>query len=260
MASAYPRTLPADLRSEPALLVLPERGAAPEEMFFLGEPVRHIDAWGGAALRTAIEYFARYHQRQVTLSLPESKPACDLLHALVRHCCPRHLVLPTDSPDHAAPQPRNVLLAARRILSLEHADALADDLFDRGGGELLATVRFAAKYLPALALNALTHGKNSPTEPVACAIHERDENEVQLVVIDLGSRMEGEDAATLERAVKGRSDGTLRTLVESATARDIDLTLTLASGKARLYWRAGAWSRATAEPVPGFTAALTLPI
>jgi hypothetical protein len=185
---------------------------------------------------------------------------CELLHALVRHDHPRHLVLPSDSPQHDAPEPRNVLLAARRIISLEHADALFDDLVDRSGGRLREPVRFAAKHLPELALNALTHGSNSPTAPVVCGIHERDEDEVQLVVIDLGNRMAREDAEALEHAVRGRPEGHLRSLVESAGARDIDLSLTLASGVGRVYWRGGRWSRATAEPVPGFTAALTLPI
>lgn len=259
MAIDYPRTLPADLRAEAALQLLPQRGTTPDELMLLGEPVRHIDAWGGAALRTTIEYFARYQQRQVTLSMPESRPACELLHGLVRHDHPAHLVLPSDSNQHDAPQPPNVLLAARRVPAPEHADALAEDLFERGSGRLREPIRFAAKHLPELSLNALTHGGNSPTAPVVCAVHEREEDEVQLVIIDLGSRMARDNAEALEHAVRGRADGHLRSLVESAQARDIDLSLTLASGVGRLYWRDGRWSRATAEAVPGFTAALTLP-
>jgi hypothetical protein len=76
-----------------------------------------------------------------------------------------------------------------------------------------------------------------------------------------------EDCATIRRRGRsrgGRSEapnGGLNTLVESAQHREIDLSLTLASGNGRLYWRGGRWHKATADTrIPGFTSALTLPI
>lgn len=256
-------TLPSDLRGEPALTLLPASAPPPSELLLFGDPVRHIDAWGGAALRTKIEYVARHQQRQVTCCLPTQRGARDLLHALVRHDHPQHLVLPSDDADPIGPTPRNVLVPACCIHSLDHADAIAEELLDSASGELAPAIRFAASQLPELGLNALRHAAGSPIRPVACAVHERDEHEVQLVICDLGTRIarRSDAADALQAAVSEAPNGGLNTLVDSARHRDIDLSLTLASGNGRLYWRGGRWYKATADTrIPGFTSALTLPI
>lgn len=263
MSQCDAETLPSDLRGEAALALLPPAGPPLSEVMLFGESVRHIDAWGGAALRAKIEYLARYQQRRVILSLPAEQGPRDLLHALVRYDHPQHLVLPSDTTHTSRPTPRNVLLSARSIRSLDHAEAIAEDLFDRASGRLAPAIRFVAKYLPELVLNALTHATDSPIRPVACALHDRDEDEVQLVICDLGMRIARRtDAAdALDAAVTGAPEGGLHTLADSATRRGVDASLTLASGTGRLYWRAGQWHKATVDPkLPGFTVALTLPI
>lgn len=263
MAEPLVETLPSDLRGEGALPILPVPAPPPSEVMLFGDSVRHVDAWGASALRVKVEYLARYQQRRVTLSLPSERVVRELLHALIRHDCPRHLVLPTDSGSESAPAPQNVLVGARRVPSLEHADAIVEDLSDRANGRLNPAIRFAAKWLPELALNALTHGKDSPVPPIACVLHEREEDELQLVVVDLGLRVARSDEAdtVLESRVLASPEGALSTLVGSASHRGLDVTLTLAAGTGRLYWRNGRWRRAVAdEYLAGFTAVVTVPI
>jgi hypothetical protein len=255
-------TLPQDLRGELALSLLPESGGPRGELMIFGEAVRRIDAWGGAALRAAIEYHARYLQRHTVISLPDHDPACALLHGLIRLNHPAQLVLPDDSDHEPDPLPRNVLLQAQPIASAEHAFAAADVLFDAASGRLRDAGRFAAKSLPELVQNALLHARRCPTPPVVCAIHDRDEDELQLVVVDLGRPRPAFDTGRLRDAVLGgQGIHGLSGIVEQAAQRELDLSLSLAAGSGRLAWRAGRWVPAKSDqPLLGFAAGITIPI
>jgi hypothetical protein len=255
-------TLWRDVTGEGALTVLPQRGRWPDELLLLGEPVESIDGWGAAALRTKIEYVAGHLQRRVVLSLPRDSGARLLLYHLLGGDPPRHLVVADDSPPVDEPAPRTILLPAIPVPTEERATMLAEHLWDRAKGDYGRALALIAKNLPELVWNSLVHA-SSPTAPVVCVFHERDEDELQLVVCDLGDSVAAgpNPAAHLANLVIGR-DGGLESLVGSATARRIDLTLTLATGIGRLYWRAGTWQSVTAvdEPVAGFAAALTVPL
>jgi len=258
---SLPISLPQELCGEDALKILPETGGPRGEVIIFGEGVARIDAWGGAALRTAIEYHGRYLQRRVTLSLPHDQGACALLHGLVRHDHPRHLVLPNDSNSQGKPVPRNVLLQAQPIATADDAERVAEMLFNETDGRLREAARFAAKSLPELIVNSLIHGKRRPIPPVACAIHDREEDEVQLVVTDLGRPRPPYDSARLSDAVLS-SPGIhgLSSMVEQAERRSLDLSLSLVAGSGRLAWRSGNWHAAEDEPLSGFSAAIAIPV
>jgi hypothetical protein len=256
-------SLSGELCGESALSYLPMRGQSPSEWLFHAGGLTAIDAWGATALRTSIEFYARYQARQVTISQPKRAEAWRLLFHVLGNDCPAHVRL---SDDADAPTGRSaptaIILPAVRIPSVERADAIAAALLATASGRLAWAIRFMASQVPELALNALTHGEGSPTHPVLCMFYDREEDQVQLVVCDLGSRYDSlNDADQALRAdVAEQSDGALTTAVELAVSRGIDATLTVAAGNGRLYWRRGKWTSTKAVAIPGFGAALTVQV
>lgn len=242
--------------------MLPRRGPAPSEVLIRGEGLRSIDGWGAAALRTRIEYHARYQARRVTLSPPTNADAWRLLHALIRVDHPAHLVVPNDAEPVDPSAPRSIILPAVAVTTLDAADAIGERLLDEARGRMRRQLRFIASALPEFVLNAFSHASASPTKPVACVFHDRSEDELQLVVCDLGEQIarHADATAALEGAVSGRPEGGITTLAEAAHTRRLDVTISLASGNGRLYWRAGRWHPATAQAVAGFTAVITAPL
>jgi hypothetical protein len=254
-------TLPPSLSGEEALSLYPRRGRAPHEVMLFGDGLQVIDAWGAVALRQKIEYHARYQQQRVTLSPPANNSAWQLLFWLLETSHPKHLVLPNEAADLPAARPRNILLSAQPIASPDVAFERVADIRDRAGGELGPAIRFAVAQLPELILNAVTFAESAPTKPVACMLHDRNEDEIQLVVGDLGDAI-ARNASTervLEEVVLGRDEGNLLDMAGLAEARELDVSLTLASGTGRLYWRAGRWTPVGEQiDVPGFVVAITV--
>jgi hypothetical protein len=255
-------TLPPELRGEQALCLLPQPALASEgEVVLFGETVSGVDAWGAAALRMSIEYHARHRQRRTTLSLPTAKDVAALLHALVRHAYPRHLILPSDSPRHDATTPADILLAARPVSSLEDADRMAETLFAAAPGRLREAARFVAKSLPLFAANGLAHARRAPVPPVACALYDPAQGEVQLVVVDLGRASPGLDKDSLRVAVLDHpATASLQALADDARHRSLDVTLDLASGTGGLRWHAGRWRERAKEPAVGFSSAIAVSV
>jgi hypothetical protein len=254
-------SLGADERSEAALALLPIRGAPPAEVIVIADGLRAIDAWGAAALRTSIEFHARAQQQQVTVSAPSDASTWRLLYHLLERDCPAHLRPTDDAPVPSGGAPRAIIVPATRVVSVEISEQIADTIIARANGRLGQALRFVAGQLPELVHNSLTHAHASPTKPVVCCFHDTSEDEVQLVVCDLGDGFDREtDATRLLVAVQGQPEGALTSAAEVAAQRGLDATLTLAAGAARLYWRAGTWTTAVAVTVPGFTAALAVQV
>jgi hypothetical protein len=256
-------SLSADERGEAALSPLAGiRGAPPAEVFVIADGLRAIDAWGAAALRTAIEFHARVQQQQVTISKPSNPSTWQLLyHVLGPEDCPAHVILANDATRPAGRAPSSIIVPAVRVGSVDISEQIAEAIIDRASGRLRPALRFVAGQLPELVHNSLVHASGSPTKPVICCFHDKDEDEIQLVVCDLGSRFDREtDAEKLAAAVEAQPEGALATAVEVAERRGVDATLTLAAGAGRRYWRAGKWISAIATAVSGFTAALTVQV
>ena len=250
-----------DLRGETALAYLPSRGHSPSERLFMADGLTGIDAWGAVAVRIAIEFYARYQSRQVTVSPPRRAEASRLFYHLLCEAAPRHACLSDDADTPTGEAPRTIVLPAQRVISVERADEIAAALIGTASGRLARATRFLASQLPELVLNSLVHGADSPTAPVACIFHDREEEQLQLVVGDLGSRYDrvaDADQALLRALNERGDDGALSSAVDVAASRGIDASLTLAGGAGRVYWRRGTWSTTQDIAVPGFVTAIAV--
>lgn len=250
------------MRGEAALALLPLRGKPARELWLPADNLTAIDAWGSVALRTLIEFAARAQGKPVKMSRPTSKAAWNTLFYMLGPELPAHFFWASaDRPD-VRRRPSGIVLPAVRIPSLDHALVLSDALISKASDRSKTAVRFSAQLLPELASNSLRHGHDSPTSPVAAIYYDRIEDEVQLVVCDLGGTydQDAKAATKLRASMAAAPEGALVSAVELAAARGIDATLTVAAGRGRLYWRQERWTEAEAQMVPGFTVALTVPI
>jgi hypothetical protein len=120
MAKFRVESLSGEVCGEHALAYLPARGQAPSEWMFHAGELTAIDAWGAVALRTAIEFYARYQARQVTISQPREPGAWRLLYHLIREDCPAHARLSNDAnPPADRVAPSAIILPATRIPNIE---------------------------------------------------------------------------------------------------------------------------------------------
>jgi hypothetical protein len=251
-----------DCRSEGGLFLLPQRGEPAAEIGVFADSMAAIDAWGAAALKTSVEYYARYQQRQVTTSRPRRDDIWRLFYHLLSSDCPSHFVLTNDAEPPTGRMPASIILPAVRVGSVDAAEGIAEMLLSRNSGNLTRAVRFIAEELPELIDNALQHALNTPTSPVVCCFYDATEDELQLVVCDLGTGYDGAEASAsgLVAAIDAQPRGGLSSAIGVATSRGLDATLTVAAGNGRVYWRAGTWTTAEAAAVPGFTVALAVQI
>lgn len=255
----YSRTLPRQLCGARALKLLPKpREWQRGEVLLRGEPLEKIDAWGGASLRCLIEYLGRYRQGRTHLWACDDADAWRHLCAFLAEDRPAHLILPPDVDGVLESSPPEVVLPALPVRSEEKALELAGRVLDTCG-EMPVAARFVAKYLPVLVMNSLEHA-DSPVPPVVCAYHDRENEVLQLVVVDLGRRKAPFTQRTLTKRVESPSDGSLKTLVESAKERKLNVSLDIVAGSGCLHWRNGSRRAATAEKIFGFCSAITVPL
>lgn len=252
------QTLAPHIHGEEAFAYLPDRDGKAGEVVIFGEPMESIDACGGAALRTAVEYHCRFLQRRMTVSLPRLPEAAALLHGLLRRDHPAHLVLPHDSEEHRAPLPPSILLQAVPLGDRAAAESAAAEICE-AGQELGAAARFLSKSLPELAQNSHEHASRRPLPPVACAFHDAPAGELQLAVVDLGRprRIFTED--TLRDAVEeGGHCGGLASLGAQGAERGLDLVVEVAAGKGRLTSTADGWGSDGGPRLQGFCVTLRI--
>lgn len=257
-------SLPTDFRGEQALEFLPEPGPRSGELMIYANSVERIDAYGGCALRACVEYVARYHQLQVTLSPPDDAQAWRLMHRLIEPDCPGHLVLPNDAAQASGSTPRSVLLPAVPIPNVSEADQIAEVLVDRASGRLGGGTRLLAGVLSELVVNALAHAPTRislPVPPIACIVHERHEDELQLVVCDLGRRLVGGSARDdLLAVLEASPEGYLTELGAYLSHRRIDARVELAAGSGRCAWTGARWHATDGNALNGFAASVVIPL
>jgi hypothetical protein len=262
MGSLIMEPLPSSLAGEDAVIRIPARGPRPEEACIHAKDLRDIDAYGGAALRAWIEYYARYHKQFVTVSECASAPAWALFHGLQARDPPAHLKLTDDATTPPGTPPRSILLPAVRVETMSEADALSDLLHQMAGGQIARQVRFLAGVLPELVLNALTHASGSPISPVACALHHRPSDRIQLVVADMGEVLarSGNAGTELLNILQNEPESALNTLAERAEEAELEPEILLATGPGRVEWAAGEWIDRNGSQVHGFVAGFSLPV
>jgi anti-sigma regulatory factor (Ser/Thr protein kinase) len=254
-------SLAGDVRGETALVHIPRRPSNADEVMILADGVTQVDAWTGTALRTVIEYHGRVRQRRVVFSPPGNATVARLLAGLLDNDLPGNFCVSNDAAAVGSP-PRSVILPATVIKTFQAADEVGDVIPELGSHYARQIVRFLAGAAVVLAENAVQHAGDSPIGAVATLAHERDEDELQLVVADLGGSITRSPDVhlVLQEAVQDSlaNDGSFIGLTRQAERFGLDVTLTLAAGSGRLYWRAGTWTPAEAQHVEGFTAAVTV--
>ena len=253
-----------DIRNEAALEFLPALGRTENELMVACDGVTHADAWSGAALRTLIEYAASWLGMPVTLALPKTAAVRSLLATLVGDL-PNGSRLPEGATWPASS--RSVLLPGVRIRNSWQAEQYANafaTVAERNYAR--SEVTFLAAGLGTLLDNVFQHASSSPVGAIACVAHEREENELQLVVSDLAESISREQAAgdALEAAWVASQAGHrgvprgLAGIAGMAERRGLDTSIALHSGTGRLHWRAGKALKSTGSYVPGFTAVVTV--
>jgi hypothetical protein len=219
------------------------------------------------ALRALLEYPATRLLMPVTLDLPNDEAVCcDFYDGLGE--LPNNVTLArgTKPPDRRS---HNVILPAFRIRDTGTAELIAEHLpvTPRSAGVERRELAFLAGAMSELTGNALRFAK-SPVDVIASVALEKEEDEVQLVVADLGDRFaRGDDVAVrLEEAwrtneSRGRQTPSgLQGIALSAHARHLEVSLGIYSGTGRLLCKSGHDPVfVTEQPfVPGFVAAVVL--
>lgn len=253
-----------DIRNEAALEFLPALGHTEKELMVACDGVTHADAWSGASLRTLIEYAATWLGMPVTLALPGTAGVRSLVATLIGDL-PNGARLPEGATWPASV--RSVLLPGIRVANVGQAEqyanafaTVAERNYDR------REITFLAAGLGTLLDNALLHAAKSPVGAIACVAHEREEDELQLVVCDLAetisSRSDADVAleeawATSKAGFRGVPGG-LAGIAGMADRRGLDTSIALHSGTGRLHWRSGRTLKSKGSYVPGFTAVVTV--
>jgi hypothetical protein len=260
MDAPDPVVLPASFCGEDALTWLPSREGAPSEVCLEARGVTVIDAFGGAALRAQAEYHARYRQKDVVIGPPSEPSAWAIVHAMLEYDPPAHLVPWGRGVVSPGPTPRSILIPALPVRDEATADAVAAGLVRQAGAEFRTQLRFLGGHLPELIDNALRWG-SSPIGAIVCAMHDRQRDELQLVVCDLGMSMvrDADAAQMLEEAITKAPEGSLRLLIEEAAARDLSARVSLATGPGRLRTSGTTWEQAGGSQVEGFAVSIVLP-
>jgi anti-sigma regulatory factor (Ser/Thr protein kinase) len=255
-----------DIRGEAALRYMPPPSSPGEQALIVCDAVSHCDAWSAAVLRTLLEYAATRLLMPITLSLPSDQNVrvalTDALGTLPNGV---QLARDTKLPTRTS---HNVIMPATRVRNLGLAEAVAEHLpgTSRSAGASRRELNFLALVLLELLTNALAHGK-SPVEAVASVGYEAEEDELQLVVCDLGQKIarQREAGEVLSEAWKvsekrgRRTPSGLPGIGAMAMRRSMNLSLSIFSGTGRVFWRAGKARFVSEEPfIPGFTAAVVL--
>jgi hypothetical protein len=250
-----------DVRSEAALAFMPTREGYERDFNLAAGGVGKVDTWTAVTVRCLLEYHARYMQRSVTLVPPRQADAGRILISMLG-AAPSHFRV---VPSSAVPARRAsaALVPAARVQGHGDVFAIGEEIVDRvASNHRRRDARFLAGAFGAFAENVLVHAASSPIGGIGAVGFDRFEPELQVVVADLGNSIASKrDAvASLEQAVANSVKGekALASLVEEARYREIDFTLTLATGTARAYWRQNRWSYAQGPAVPGFLAAASI--
>jgi hypothetical protein len=253
-------SLPAELVGEDALTQLPLRTALPSEIWLEARSLTSIDAFGGAALRTRVEYHARHRQKQVMVTPPANDEAWSMLYAMLENDPPAHLILPSHRVPRPGPLPRSILVPAVPA-NTRLAEALGSAVAAQAAGEFRRQLRLLGAYLPELVDNTQRWATDSPLPATVCLLHHRPTDELQLVVCDLGSSLarRADAARALNDLIAAAPEGGLQSLVDESAERDLGARVVLAAGPGRLRCDGGDWQEGGGSQVDGFATAVVLP-
>jgi hypothetical protein len=253
-------TLGVDECGEQALHLLPATSMPVESILIFGKSLRKSDAWTGTVLKTGLEYHCTHLGNSVTLEPPDgpgSLRATERLFDLLGPV-PRNFYLADDQAIPALGGRGRALLPALPISDAIDAVNAADAVLHRCAAFRPPVSATVATAVAIFVDNALTHA-DSPVGVITTVAFEPASNSIQVVSSDLGSTLSSPDQAELflhglrEKAVTSHSS--FAHLMNVASRRGEDVSLTLAASAGRLTWGSSVASKTTFE-IPGFTAAL----
>jgi hypothetical protein len=250
-------------------IYLPPDGQDDPELVINTTRASFVDAFMGAAIMATIEHHLSIggKGRSAKLLVPHGGEImgrfCTMMSTAPSRCS---LELPLGQT--APVRDGRVLLPATRVRSMEEANAFALFLQASSQRSQLGDVRLTTKEaavlaeaVPALVENGLEHGSSSSCDVVICAALESDNREAQLVVLDLdeSAATSSDPLAHLREAwAQSRENlGGLYYITESATNRDLDISLQLKTGTAAAHWRSR-FNSENADFTPGWAAGITI--
>jgi hypothetical protein len=267
---AFPELSPSwsisgDIRGDRALRYLPPASSPCDEVMVLCAGVERADAYSGFALRSLLEYVSGRLLVPVVLEFPDPSANIAIKLSTLIGTFPNG-VRPVADASFPVGSDRSVVMPAVRLQNVGFAELVSDAMldFDRPGEVDFRSIRFLAAALLALADNGIKYAK-SPVDVIACLAYNSDENEIQLVVGDLGHTVARHaDVSNLlaelwqKSTTTGRSGGGLVGICKLAEAGGFDSSLAIHSGSGRMTCRAGEPpSFQKGEPaVPGFVASV----
>jgi hypothetical protein len=224
-----------------------------------------IDAYGAAALRIGIDaQLTDNSARLITLLEPANAETWELLSDLMGGT----VGLPSRSAWAGTRPPARrgarVIIPALPLPDEDTVSLLVDEALPRATEALgygARSGRLLQEATAVLAENAMVHALPAQVAPVLCASFERQGNDLQTAVIDLGAGVPAPElgADPLREALERseRAFGGLATL-KGLSRGGLEWSLRLAWGKGRASRRAGRWVFREDEFLPGFMAGVEI--
>jgi len=243
------RALDALLRVGPAV------GAAAELAMF-AEEMTDVDAVAGAAVRLRICRHLREHtDGQMTIVPPRDALVAERLLELLSPL-PERVVL---SDGRAMPEEsRYGLVPATLIADGDDARLAAEFALEACEHARVSEVRanVIAVTIMELADNALAHATGTPDPPAVAATVTGRERFVEIATVDLGAGLsEQSDCLDRVRQIPGTKGGNgfLAHLIRKGASRELQISIEIITGVARLRWTATRHRTVRANYVPGTT-------
>ncbi len=243
--------------SELASLLLP---AAPE-LELDGSSLVHMDAYGAAVLRTAIEvHLDRHTSHTVSMIEPLNSECWALMSDLLGGPLPERCAWA--GTRSTAKRGSYVLVPATPIADAEDVQLLVDHTVRQATGALGFGDRAGRLLQEAAAVfldNAREHAADAPVAAVVSAMLDPQVNDLQLAAVSLSgvSRRQLPDEAAMRSAIANSRKGNraLTELVRTRAGLDFSLHLAWGAGRAR-YRTSQSWHFSTATQVPGFVSGI----
>lgn len=251
-----------------AVRYLPRRDAHGELMLDASR-LAFVDAWVASVMRTLVEYRARAMQTRVVIVPPRIKtPRALLIDALGE--LPSHATWARVRDEEVSTEPLPLFtgtlferpLADRIVLP---AQRISDGATSRDIGRLLPRLgrltrkpdemTFLITAFRELVENALIHGDASPVGAIATVVCEPRERSLELVVVDLGAGVQGNEMPEFMSGLRDTSPTDLAgipSLVEAARLRELPATFFIVTSGRVLRNVNGMWTCHRAGVLPGF--------
>ncbi|MGA8363427.1 MAG: hypothetical protein WB709_02785 [Solirubrobacteraceae bacterium] len=230
--------------------------------------VRRVDVVTATATRMRIARHLREHTSgRVTLVTPQDDDVAarfiDLLLPL--DDATQERVTLVGSPADPRPPAHFALVSATVVPDPEAVLTLGEFTFEMCMRARISRRRagFVAAATMELSDNALIHATDAPDQPVLAITSFGRQRFVEIAVTDAGSALsEANDPTTLVRTIPGRAvkgePGFLGLIMQRAREAQVDVSVEMLAGTARLRWTAKAHRTERNRHVPGTTVVVRL--